>query len=102
MADQQFENTQGLSVNKTFAPASGFGLSWPLLKLKISRPRPATPGVLLNPRDQINFEKIPCNSLRVLFTDTPLYGAALKSGVNDQLGLPKHITGFCELSIGRA
>ena len=81
MADQQFENTQGLSVNKTFAPAPGF---WPALAVPQSQNslrRPATPGVLLNPRDQINLAlKNPVQSFKNLICGHALIRSCVQIG----------------------
>jgi hypothetical protein len=62
---------KGLSVNKSFVPASGFWIASAAPQSQNPQRRPATPAVLLNRRDQ-NRSQNPARSLKGLFTDKPL------------------------------
>ena len=55
-AGAYFGETKGLSVNKTFALASGFWAAFAAPQSQNPRRSAATPAVLLNPRDQISFK----------------------------------------------
>ena len=64
--------TKDLSVNKSFVPASGFWIASAAPQSQNPRRRPATPAVLLNPRDQ-NRSQNPA------LPERPIYGQALRN-----------------------